>query len=98
MLIKAQKIYGPRGLQIVGPAVDDPDAAGRAAKKLGIDYPVLISETPEKMIALMNKLGNTPGGLPFSVMVGVSGKIVERHLGDYDPAQLNSLIRQYLPR
>lgn len=96
-LIRAQKRYGPRGLQIVGPAVDDPQAVRAMLPQLGINYPVLTG-TPDDLIALMDKLGNAPGGLPFSVLVSPQGFIVQRQLGAFDAQTLDASIRAHLPR
>jgi len=95
-LVQAQKAYGARGFQVIGPAVDDPTAVRQEQALLGIDYPVMVG-TPETMIGLMNTLGNQPGGLPFSVLVSPDGAILQRHLGEFDPKDLNALIQQYLP-
>jgi thiol-disulfide isomerase/thioredoxin len=95
-LVKLQKQYAARGLQIVGPAVDDPDAVRSMLGPLGINYPVLTG-TPDAMIDLMEKLGNGPGGLPFSLVVGADGLIIERRLGEFSSAELGKMIEQNLP-
>jgi thiol-disulfide isomerase/thioredoxin len=96
-LVKLQKQYAARGLQIVGPAVDDPDAVRGMQGQLGIDYPVLTA-TPDAMIDVMEKLGNGPGGLPFSVLVGADGRILKRQLGEFPAGQLAQLIEAHLPQ
>jgi thiol-disulfide isomerase/thioredoxin len=95
-LVKLQKQYAARGLQIVGPAVDDPDAVKSMLGPLGINYPVLTG-TPDAMIDLMEKLGNGPGGLPFSLVVGADGLIIDRHLGEFTTAELSQLVEKNLP-
>ncbi|MBX6420818.1 MAG: TlpA family protein disulfide reductase [Nevskia sp.] len=96
-LVKLQKKFADRGLQIIGPAVDDPDSVRSMVRPLGIDYPVMTG-TPDDMIGIMEKLGNGPGGLPFSILVSPDGKILERRLGEFTPAELESLLRKYLPQ
>jgi len=95
-LVKLQKQYAAHGLQIIGPAVDDPDAVRSMLGPLGINYPVLTG-SPDSMIDIMEKLGNGPGGLPFSILVGPDGLIVSRQLGEFTPAQLTKLIESHLP-
>ncbi len=95
-LVKLQKQYAARGLQIIGPAVDDPDAVRSMLGPLGINYPVLTG-TPDSMIDIMEKLGNGPGGLPFSILVSPDGLILDRQLGEFTPAQLAKLIEEHLP-
>jgi thiol-disulfide isomerase/thioredoxin len=95
-LVKLQKQYAAQGLQIVGPAVDDPDSVRSMLGPLGINYPVLTG-TPDAMIDLMEKLGNGPGGLPFSVLVSPEGRILDRQLGEFTPNQLSTLLQKHLP-
>lgn len=95
-LVKLQKQYAAQGLQIVGPAVDDPDAVRSMLGPLNINYPVL-SGTPDAMIDVMEKLGNGPGGLPFSLLISPDGQVIHRQLGEFTPAELQKLIEQHLP-
>ena len=95
-LVKLQKQYAARGLQVVGPAVDDPDSVKSMLGPLGINYPVLTGTT-DGMIDLMEKLGNGPGGLPFSILVSPDGHIIERQLGEFTPNQLTELLVKHLP-
>ncbi|HEX7381236.1 MAG TPA: TlpA disulfide reductase family protein [Nevskiaceae bacterium] len=95
-LVAAQKKYGARGFQVIGPAVDDPAAVRAQLGELGIDYPVMTG-TPEEMIRTMGALGNDPGALPFSVLIGADGHIITNHLGAFSAAQLDTLIREHLP-
>jgi thiol-disulfide isomerase/thioredoxin len=95
-LVKLQKQYAAQGLQIVGPAVDDPDSVKSMLGPLGINYPVLTGTT-DGMIDLMEKLGNGAGGLPFSILVSPDGHIIERQLGEFTPAELTGLLGKHLP-
>jgi thiol-disulfide isomerase/thioredoxin len=95
-LVRAQTKYGARGLQIVGAAVDDPDAARKTQQALKIDYPILIA-SPENMLAAMRAMGNDAGGLPFSVIVAPNGDVVDRVLGTLSPGDLDQLVGKYLP-
>ena len=95
-LVKLQKQYAARGLQIVGPAVDDPDSVKSMLTPLGIDYPVL-TESPDVMIDLMEKLGNGPGGLPFSLLISPDGRIIRRQLGEFGTGELEGLVQKNLP-
>ncbi len=95
-LVKMQKQYAARGLQIVGPAVDDPDAVRSMQGPLGINYPVLTG-SPDSMIDIMEKLGNGPGGLPFSILVSADGQILARQSGEFTPAELTQLVEAHLP-
>jgi len=95
-LVKLQRQYAAQGLQIVGPAVDDPDTVRSMLGPLGINYPVLTG-APDAMIGLMEKLGNGPGGLPFSVVISADGHIVQRQIGEFTPHQLTEVVAGRLP-
>jgi len=96
VLVTMQARYAARGLQIVGPAVDDIEDARRAAPGLKFNYPVAVG-TPEAMLDLMTQLGNQQGGLPFSVVIGADGRVLERQLGEYSDVELAALIEKNLP-
>jgi thiol-disulfide isomerase/thioredoxin len=95
-LLKLEKQYGGRGFQIVGPAVDDPDAVRGMVGQLHIDYPVLLG-SPDALIGTMEKLGNSQGALPYSLLVSPEGMVVERQLGAFDKGELAALIEKHLP-
>lgn len=94
-LVKAQAAYAARGVQFLGPAVDEPEDVRRQAPGLKFNYPVLVADS-EQMLALLSRFGNTQGGLPFSVVISPEGKIVDRQLGEFSGAELNALIEEHL--
>lgn len=96
-LIKIQGDYAAKGVQIIGPAVDDPEDVRAQAPKLGFNYPVLVGDS-EGMLELMGRLGNTAGALPFSVLIGPDGTILERQLGEFSPVELSGLIEKHLAK
>jgi thiol-disulfide isomerase/thioredoxin len=75
------------GLEIVGIAVDYPDAVGKYTKAHGIDYPVLIGE--EGGLAAAGAFGMDPV-LPFSVFADRTGRVVTLKVGELqrDEAEL----------
>lgn len=96
-LIKAQKKYGRLGFRVVAIAVDNPSAARRGSRLLGITYPVLVSQSPTKIIKLMDELGNNDvDGIPFSILISPNGSIIERYLGALTPTGLDKLIAKNL--
>lgn len=94
-LIKMQADYAAKGVQILGPAVDDPEDVRGQAPKLGFNYPVFVGDS-EAMLELMTRLGNSAGALPFSVLIGPDGTILERQLGEFSPVELSGLIEKHL--
>jgi thiol-disulfide isomerase/thioredoxin len=52
LLVRVQRDYGPRGVQIVGPSIDEPEdreAAERFARDMRVNYPLLYGHTTEDM-------------------------------------------------
>ncbi|MGQ0502118.1 MAG: TlpA family protein disulfide reductase [Panacagrimonas sp.] len=95
LLVKTQDQYAVRGLQILGPAMDDPEAVKAALPRLKIQYPVLIGES--EIPPAMDALGDTLGALPFSVLINAQGEIVERKHGEFEPEELTRLVEENLP-
>jgi len=95
LLIDAQTAYGGRGLQVIGPAMDEMDAVRIAAPRMGINYPVMAGDS---VIAnAMNALGDELGALPFSVLIGPDGRILYRQHGEFTAESLQRLLNQHLP-
>lgn len=77
------------GLEVVGIAVEDKvEAVGHFARACDIDYRVLVAG--EYGVLLMQALGNTKSGLPFTIAVDRRGRIVAAKLGAMSPAELKS--------
>ncbi len=96
LLIKAQKQYGARGLQIIGPAMDEAKDVQTLATKLGVNYPVMADFASAD--AAMATLGNKQGALPFSVFINAQGMIVKTVLGGLHEDDLDALIQAHLPK
>ncbi len=93
-LIALQERYKDQGLQIVGVAIDHPEAARRFSDSVGINYPVLLGEPGARQA--MRDYGNNSGSLPFTVVIESSGRVVARKLGIYRYAELEAILRPYL--
>lgn len=92
--IKVQDKYGPRGLTIVGLAIDKKDKVEAFADEIAINYPVLIGDT--SAMDLSKSTGNRLGGLPFTVILNRQGKIVASEIGGLTGARLEQLITPLL--
>ncbi len=68
-----QEKYGRRGFQVVGVAIDQPEAVVGFTKRIGVHYPQLVG--PEKAIAVADRYGNAYGALPYSVLIDRAGII-----------------------
>lgn len=96
MLTELQQQYGASGLQIVGPAMDEPETVRNGAPQLGINYPVLVGDS--EIVNAMQALGDTLGALPYSVLIAANGEIVFRKHGEFKRDELQQLIEQHLPK
>ena len=95
MLVAAQESYRARGVQIVGVAVDDPDAAFAMAEELGMNYPTMADS--RRTIDLLHAYGNRAAALPFTAFVDPQGTIRDRHVGELTLEQTRKGIEALLP-
>lgn len=91
-LVRIQARHTSNGVQIVGIAIDSADKVRQFAIEFGIRYPLLIGGV--EVIDLTRKLGNKAGGLPHTVILDRSGKVIKTRLGIITEAELESAIRQ----
>ena len=93
-LVAAQTQYAARGLQILGPALDEADGVRPLVKRFGINYPVMPDYVGAD--AAMRALGNDMAALPYSVLVDPAGRVADTVLGGLDGEALDRLIRKHL--
>ena len=94
LLDAAHRRYGPKGLQIVGIAIDSVDNVRKFASLVPVGYPLLIGGAGT--IDLMRALGNGGGGLPFTVLLDRHGRLVERKLGALSAPDLEAKVQRLL--
>jgi thiol-disulfide isomerase/thioredoxin len=82
------------GLQLVGIALDDVQAAREFAAELGIDYPILVGSTD--VMAVVRLYGNVSGVLPYSVLIDREGMIRWTRLGALEEADLRRRVGELL--
>lgn len=90
--------YKGKGLVVVGIAIEDPanrDSVREFAKAYEMNYTLLVAGV-EKGIELMQALGNPKSGLPFTVVIDRSGKVVAKKLGAMSRADMEAAIGQVL--
>jgi thiol-disulfide isomerase/thioredoxin len=76
----------PNGWQVLGLAVDKPSAVQAFLARQPLAFPVAMAGM--EGVALSQSLGNGPGGLPFTVVVGAGGQVLDRKIGRVDPDDL----------
>jgi len=94
LFIDLQRRYEKQGLQIVGIAVDNPEAVARYWQEMRINYPLLLSD--ETTYELMAAYGNRQGGLPYSVLITADGQIAGVKIGAYGRNELEAALKPLL--
>jgi len=91
---RLQERYGPRGLQFVGIAIDQPDKVAEFSREFHINYPLLIGGL--ESMELMRQAGNRAGILPYTLVIDRDGKLVSREPGGLKETRLEQLVRPLL--
>ena len=89
-LVRIQATFAPKGVQIVGIALDSAAKVRDFAKEYGINYALVVGGM--ETIDLTRKLGNTAAALPYTVVIDPSGKIIATRLGGITEQELKSVI------
>ena len=90
-LAQFQREFRAQGWQVLGLAVDSPTPVREFLKKLPLDFDIGMAGLTGTELA--RKLGNTQGGLPFSVAFGVDGEVIWRKLGSTNLEELRELAK-----
>ena len=93
--IKTQNTYKDRPFTFLGVAIENRQDAERYAKEIGINYPV--SFGMEQSLEVAEKYGNPDGGLPYSVLISPTQKILTVHSGFLSEDKLKEMIEKNLP-
>jgi thiol-disulfide isomerase/thioredoxin len=73
--------------QVVGLAIDQPSAVRAFLARSPVSYPVGLAGMGGS--ELSKELGNQLGGLPFSVVIGSGGRVLQRKIGRVTTAELD---------
>ena len=89
--VQWQRVYGPRGLQVIGISMDDdPALARRLAVKLRLNYPMAMGD---------EKLGELYGGvlgLPLTYLIDRHGIVRARFQGETDLKTIETQMKALL--
>ena len=96
LLSAAQRRHDPQQVQIIGVAMDRPDAVRRYLEQTPVDYPIVkgLDVRPDLTV----RFDDTRGALPYSVLIGADGRIMASHLGKLDAAIVQRWLGEPLPR
>jgi thiol-disulfide isomerase/thioredoxin len=91
--IDLQQRFGDRGLQFIGIALDQAAAVAPFATEKAVNYPMLVGD--EKVVRFMQELGNSIGGLPYSVVLR-DGEVVFSRQGEWHAAEAEAKLLKFL--
>jgi len=83
---------GGNGWQVVGLAIDQPSAVRKFLQKTPVSYPTGLAGL--QGTELVKSLGNTAGGLPFTLVLNGNGTVAARKMGKLEPADLDTWRRE----
>jgi len=86
LLDSFQRQQAGRGWRVIGLAVDGPTPVREFLQRVPLGFPVGLAGLDGT--SLSRSLGNSSGGLPFSVAFDTQGRLRERHLGELTAADL----------
>ncbi|WP_257386092.1 TlpA family protein disulfide reductase [Tahibacter caeni] len=89
-LDRFQQKHAASGVQVVGVAIDGPGEVEAFLRDTPVGYPILLATSPSANPSL--PFGNTYGALPFSVLLGRDGRILDTRLGEVSEAVLEGWI------
>ena len=68
-----------KGIEVIGLAIDQPSAVRAFLQRTPVGYPIGLAGLGGSELSKV--LGNESGGLPFTVVVGKDGSVVQRRIG-----------------
>ena len=84
--------HSGHGVRVIGLALDAADPVKAFLKRVPLSLPVALAGLDGS--DLVRALGNSQGGLPFTVMFAAGGRLIERKLGETSYAELTDWLRR----
>ncbi|MBU1359231.1 MAG: TlpA family protein disulfide reductase [Gammaproteobacteria bacterium] len=78
----------PNGMQVVGLAIDQPSAVRKFLTGTPVSYPIGMAGM--QGTEMVKQLGNTAGGLPYSLMLDPKGVVRARKMGKLEAADFEA--------
>jgi thiol-disulfide isomerase/thioredoxin len=92
MLNAFHREHAARGWQVLGLAIDQPSAVRKFLARIPLDFPVGLAGLGGTDLG--RSLGNLTGGLPFTVVLGKGGQVVQRKMGQITAQDLQLWTQQ----
>jgi len=92
LLVKLQAQYAAQGLTVVGIATDETNEKDVQAflKKMVVNYPMLMGT--DDVANLVAAFGGTLIGLPYTLVLDRTGKVLSIHAGELHPEEAQKLV------
>lgn len=90
LLMAARAKFAAAKVEIVGIAIDNAAKVREFSASFNMSYPILLAEADG--LELMRKLGNSAGGLPYTVIANREGSVVHRKLGAFHGNDLDNIL------
>lgn len=87
---RAQAARGQAGWQVIGLAVDGPTPVREFLVKTPVGFPIGLAGFGGTELA--RQMGNTTGGLPYTVVLGADGQVLHRKLGETNLEELQEWV------
>ena len=87
--------YRGKGVDVLGIAMDNADKVKDFAAKNMLTFQIVYGG--REAMQLSKDLGNSLGGIPFLVVIGRDGKIIERITGETKDGRIEGIIAPLLP-
>ena len=84
--------HGTNGWQVVGLAIDQPSAVRKFLQRTPVTYPTGLAGL--QGTELVKNLGNTGGGLPFTLVLNSNGSVAARKMGKLETSDLETWRRE----
>lgn len=92
MLAEFQRDHAAGGMQVVGVAMEQPQSAATFLQRVDVGYPILTGIDADPVPTTV--FGDTAGLLPYSVLIGRDGRILETKLGPLDEGLLDDWFKE----
>ncbi|MFA7268828.1 MAG: TlpA disulfide reductase family protein [Sterolibacterium sp.] len=87
---RLQDKFAAKGVQFVGIAFDNADKVQQFSAQIPVSYPLLIGTA--ELLPITAGLGNTAGGLPFTVVIDRDGSLLQSRLGVWKEAAFEATL------
>ena len=89
---RAQSRWAERGVQFLGLSAEERAKVDGFAREISVNYPLWVGQGVDE---LGRRLGNRRGFLPFTVIVGPAGEILDAKVGAYSEGQIDAKLAQF---